>query len=635
MTSPRRVLWAGERAFLVELSSLAEAMAFRARVVADPLGQVDQIAAARTVLLSFATARDARRAAGRVADIDLTPAGAQGARTIDIDVVYDGEDLSTVALLTGLSPEAVVAAHQATPWTAAFGGFAPGFAYLVGGDQRLQVPRRESPRTAVPAGSVALAGEFSAVYPRRSPGGWQLIGRTDAPLWDLTRADPALIAPGDRVRFRAARASSVAAPVARHGESAEIRPDSQESSESGAIVRISARGDGGAVREGGRGADVTPAAPPVARYGESAEIGPDPEKSSESGAIVRTSARALTVVEPGLLTLIEDLGRPGYSDLGVTASGAADTASAREANRLVGNSRRAAVLETLGGLVMRAEADLVVALAGADPRAELRRRANPADPAPAAGALSADPGPASGALTAAPRSPDPALTTPADPHALRAPEAAPHGAPFLLRAGEELALGYPEVGLRTYVSVRGGIEVPEVLGSRSRDVLGGLGPDPLRAGTTLAIGKDVESAVAAPASPPAPQQDATNSLRIRFGPRDHMFDPSERDHLTQTTWLVGPSTDRVGARLSPADGARPLRTPEGELASEGVVVGALQVPPSGELVLFGADHPVTGGYPVIAVVIDADLPRASQLPPGSRVTFLQIDPESSNSLTVT
>lgn len=571
MTSPRRVLWAGERAFLVELSSLAEAMAFRARVVADPLGQVDQIAAARTVLLSFATARDARRAAGRVAGIDLAPAGEQEARTIDIDVVYDGEDLGAVAFLTGLSPEAVVAAHQATPWTAAFGGFAPGFAYLVGGDPRLQVPRRESPRTAVPAGSVALAGEFSAVYPRRSPGGWQLIGRTDAPLWDLTRADPALIAPGDRVRFRAARASSVSAPVARHGESAKIGPDSQN--------------------------------------------------SSESRAIVRTSARAMSVVEPGLLTLVEDLGRPGYSDLGVTASGAADTASAREANRLVGNSRRAAVLETLGGLVVRAEADLVVALAGADPRAELRRRANPADPALAAGALPADP--------------DPAPTTPADPHALRAPEAAPHGAPFLLRAGEELALGYPEVGLRTYASVRGGIEVPEVLGSRSRDVLGGLGTDPLRAGTTLAIGNDVESAVAAPASPPAPQHDATISLRIRFGPRDHMFDPSERDHLTQTTWLVGPSTDRVGARLAPADGARPLRTPEGELASEGVVVGALQVPPSGEPVLFGADHPVTGGYPVIAVVIDADLPRASQLPPGSRVTFLHIDPESSNRLTVT
>ena len=523
--------WAGERAFLVELGSLEEAMAFHARVTADQLGQREQIAAARTVLLSFATAHGARRAAHRVAGVDLSPLPAAERRTIEIEVVYDGEDLGVVAELTGLSREAVVAAHQSREWTAAFGGFAPGFAYLVGGDPRLRVPRRASPRTAVPVGSVALAAEFSAVYPRASPGGWRLIGHTDAALWDLSREDPALVVPGDGVRFRAVRASARAAVAAE-----PIRPR-------------------------------------------------------------RVRDAAVEVAQPGLLSLIEDLGRHGQGDLGVTASGAADTASARAANRLVGNSRQAALVETLGGLVLRAATDVIAAVTGADPAARIRR-------APAA----AD-GPA----------PD--------------ERPAPLGAPFLLRAGDELALGYPESGLRSYVAVRGGIAAPLVLGSRSRDVLGGVGPDPLRAGDAFALAGDVAGPVADPLPAPAPAAEPA-TLHIRFGPRDDAFDPGERAHLTRTTWIVGPETDRVGARLAPVSGTRPLRAAETELASEGVVTGALQVPPSGEPVLFGADHPVTGGYPVIAVVVDADLPRAAQLRPGERVRFLEIDPESSNRLTV-
>ena len=116
-------------------------------------------------------------------------------------MTYDGPDLAEVARLTGLGEDEVVAAHAGTPWRVAFGGFAPGFAYLVGGDPRLQVPRRDEPRTRVPAGAVGLAGEFSGVYPRESPGGWQLIGRTDAVMWDLDRDPPALLAAGLTVRF--------------------------------------------------------------------------------------------------------------------------------------------------------------------------------------------------------------------------------------------------------------------------------------------------------------------------------------------------------------------------------------------------------------------------------------------------
>jgi KipI family sensor histidine kinase inhibitor len=137
----------------------------------------------------------------------LTDSGApiDGRADVVIDVVYDGEDLDEVATLTGMTPRDVVAAHTGTPWRVGFAGFAPGFGYLVGGDERLNVPRRSEPRTAVPTGSVGLAGEFSGVYPRRSPGGWQLIGHTSekqAALWDVDRDPPALLTPGQWVQFK-------------------------------------------------------------------------------------------------------------------------------------------------------------------------------------------------------------------------------------------------------------------------------------------------------------------------------------------------------------------------------------------------------------------------------------------------
>ena len=147
-----------------------------------------------------------RPGAGRHASGDGT-AAPEGA-VVEVAVHYDGPDLAEVADLTGLTPAEVVDAHTGTPWTVAFGGFAPGFGYLVGGDPRLRVPRREVSRPSVPAGSVGLAGEFSGVYPRPSPGGWQLIGSTDAVLWDVERDPPALLAPGTTVRFVDAGAGS-------------------------------------------------------------------------------------------------------------------------------------------------------------------------------------------------------------------------------------------------------------------------------------------------------------------------------------------------------------------------------------------------------------------------------------------
>ena len=199
----------GDRALLLEFDDNAEVLAFCEVLRAAELpGVRDVVPAARTVLLALDDPRHQATARGRVLGLRAerpAAADATGAdrTTITIDVVYDGEDLGEVAHLTGLSPVEVVAAHTAAPMRVGFGGFAPGFAYLVGGDERLHVPRRAEPRTRVPAGSVGLAGEFSGVYPRQSPGGWQLIGRTDAVLWDVEREQPALLVPGSWVRFRA------------------------------------------------------------------------------------------------------------------------------------------------------------------------------------------------------------------------------------------------------------------------------------------------------------------------------------------------------------------------------------------------------------------------------------------------
>lgn len=210
------IRWAGPRALLLEFSDLASVLAFHSRLLAEPLpGQLDAIAAAATVLLKFGTHAEALAARTAVGHVDLQQVPQNSSREVTIEVVYDGEDLAEVGMLTGLGADGVVAAHTGQLWTAAFGGFAPGFAYLLGENHSLDVPRRNSPRTAVPAGSVSLGGTFSAVYPRQSPGGWQLIGRTTAVLWDLERESPALVRPGDRVRYVAVREAVSKTPAPR------------------------------------------------------------------------------------------------------------------------------------------------------------------------------------------------------------------------------------------------------------------------------------------------------------------------------------------------------------------------------------------------------------------------------------
>jgi biotin-dependent carboxylase-like uncharacterized protein len=278
----------------------------------------------------------------------------------------------------------------------------------------------------------------------------------------------------------------------------------------------------------------------------------------------------LTVLACGPLATVQDRGRPGFAAVGVPRSGAADAASAGLANRLVGNDDSAAVLEaTAGGLRVRAERTVLVAVTGA--------------PAP----VTVD------------------------------GMAAPFGAPLTLGAGAVLSLGVPPVGLRTYVAVRGGVDVPPVLGSRSTDTLSGLGPAPLSPGDRLPVGTlqaeepfvDI-AAVRAPSSAPV--------LRILPGPRRDWLDPGAWTALTSSEWTVTADSNRVGLRLAGPELARALTD---ELPSEGLVPGAVQVPPDGAPVLFLADHPVTGGYPVLAVVTTADLGAAAQLRPGDSLRF--------------
>jgi KipI family sensor histidine kinase inhibitor len=200
------LLPAGDRGLLVEVDDLDTVLALADRLRAAGLAGVqDIVPASRTVLVRTAPGRDLSRLGGEILDLagDL-PVGAETgapAAVLDVLVRYDGPDLDEVAAATGLTRAEVVAAHTGQPWRAAFTGFAPGFCYLTGGDPSLDVPRRHESRTSVPAGSVALAGGFSAVYPRESPGGWQLIGTTDAVLWDVDRQPPALISAGAWVRF--------------------------------------------------------------------------------------------------------------------------------------------------------------------------------------------------------------------------------------------------------------------------------------------------------------------------------------------------------------------------------------------------------------------------------------------------
>jgi biotin-dependent carboxylase-like uncharacterized protein len=278
----------------------------------------------------------------------------------------------------------------------------------------------------------------------------------------------------------------------------------------------------------------------------------------------------IEVLRPGPLTMVQDLGRPGYAHLGVGRSGAADRDSLRLANRLVGNPESAAGLEiTLGGFAARFAGRAVVALTGA-------------------------PGPVT----------------------LSGRTAHLYG-PLEVRGGDELVLGPPRRGVRTYLAVRGGLDVPAVFGSRSTDLLGGLGPEVVRPGTRLAIGTETAGFPAVDLAP-VREPPAELALPVLAGPRADWFAAGALDLLGSRPYQVTAASNRVGLRLA---GPALRHAAERELPTEGLVEGALQVPPNGQPIVMLADHPVTGGYPVIAVLDESAHGRAGQARPGDTLRF--------------
>jgi KipI family sensor histidine kinase inhibitor len=511
-----RVLPLGDAGFSVELGdTLDEETNARVRGLDRALaerpvaGLVECVPTLRSLLVLY-DARDARPAAmARELRARLGAAAAPKAspRLHVVPVLYGGEagpDLQPLARAHAMAEAELVRLHGSREYTAFMLGFKPGFAYLGLLPPELECERQKTPRVRVPAGSVALAGRQTAVYPVTSPGGWQLVGRTSLRLFDPLRDEPALIAPGDSVRFT---------PVA------ELDPLESQAQ-------------------------------------------PNPE----------TTTPVALVREPGLLTTVQDGGRARHRRIGVSAAGPLDAPAHAAANTAVGNHAGAAALEcTVAGPMLEFLAPVRFAVAGADLAAVLER---------------------------------------ADLGAWRVPR----GKDVLARPGNRLRFEGRRSGCRAYLALRGGIDVPEVLGSRATDLLSGFGGfagRALRAGDRLGVAR---SAAGAPSHGPAPAPyGASASVRVVLGPQADHFAPETIARLLSESFRVGATSDRVGCRLE----CEPLRhAGPSEILSDGMVPGSIQVPPDGRPIVMLQDGPTTGGYPKIATVLTQDLARLAQLVPG-------------------
>jgi KipI family sensor histidine kinase inhibitor len=510
-----RLLPAGDAALCVVLGQdIDPLVAARVRALEHALRQspfpgfLEAVPSYRSLLVLFDGARltSAEASAALEARIASPLPAPPEPRLHEVPVVYGGEygpDLESVAAACGLRPSEVIALHAGIAYTAFMLGFAPGFAYLGLLDPRLERPRRRTPRTAVPAGSVAIAGRQTGIYPARSAGGWHLLGRTGLRLFDPDRDPPALVQPGDRVLFRPVAALETLTPSARE-------------------------------------------APEVA----------DP---------------ALELLDGGVLTSVQDAGRPGWRRYGVTEGGAADRGALLRANRAVGNPDTVAGMEcTLVGPVLRFLAPTRFAIAGADLGAVLER---------------SDLG----------------------PWIVR------RGIAVQARPGNVLRFTGRRAGCRAMVAFAGGLEAPPVLGSRATDLLGGFGGHAgraLLAGDRLGLGQARGPALESPEPPPAEEA----VVRVVPGPQADHFDDGALAQLLATTWEVTPDADRVGIRLR-----GPCLAPGGigEIVSDGMLPGSIQVPPDGQPIVMFRDAPTTGGYPKIATMVSADLDLLAQLVPGA------------------
>ncbi len=463
-------------------------------------------------------------------------------RSIELPVVFDGADLSDVAATVGASTERVVSWLTGAALRVAFLGFSPGFPYLTGLPPPLaELARRPTPRIAVPAGAVAIGGGFAAVYPSSTPGGWHLVGRTTARLFDPSTPPFARLTPGASVRFVETRT----------------------------------------------GGHLPAATDTAAEGGSTRSVAGQPTMSHTS--------RWVEVVDPGSLTLIEDAGRTGLAAIGVPDAGPADPDSMVLANRLVGNDDRAAVLECTGyGPVLRVHCPSHLAVVTADGSGV---------------ELWVD-----------------GLAVPSD-------------AVVPVAAGQTITVGAVRAGARAYAALDGGVEVAPLLGSRSTDVLSGLGPGPLSTGDRFALGTPMRPrGMLLPRRPPVghtghPVGSNPDRLRhLRVVPGPHRVGRTLTDRFFATEWQVTADSNRVGLRL------RPHRAPEirfdppdfgsvPRVRSVGTVLGAVQLPPDAHPIILSVDRATVGGYPVIGCVASADHGHLGQLRPGDRLQFVAVTVE--------
>ena len=510
----------------VNARAVAIAAAVRQRAIA---GVRDVVPTFRSVTVFFdPLGTDVSAVAAALREHMIATPSGSSEKTIDVPVVYggdDGPDLADVAAFARCSPDTVIARHAARTYRVCMLGFLPGFAYMASVDETIAAPRRGTPRVRVPAGSVGIAGLQTGIYPTEAPGGWQIIGRSAVNLFDPARTSPALFSPGDRVRF----------------------------------VPADAVPDLGSGRT---------------------ETGSKPNAST---------TRCVTVLQPGLLTTVQDAGRWGHQHVGVSVAGPMDYVAHRRANALVGNGQNAATLElTWLGPELRIEQETRFAVTGADLQVTL----DGAD--------------------------------------------VPLGVPLRGRAGSVLRFGERRGGARAYVAFDGGIVVPRVLGSRATHLpsrLGGIGGRQLAAGDCVSLGDPHSDVAAHSGGPPGARSGGAAAeaaaqrvrsasgarLRVLPGPQAAESGSSALEALQRTRYTVSPQSNRMGYRLT--GGAQIPGASRGDMISESTVVGGVQLPPSGDPILLMADRQTSGGYPQIAVVITADLPLAGQLGPGDWIEF--------------
>ena len=522
-----RFLAAGERGLVVELGDTidpelnAHVRALDEALRASPFpGYQEAVPTHRSLLVfyepSSTTFDDARKHVNELLTA-LDPSKLPRAPLKEVPTVYDGDDLDDVSRQTGMSREDVIRLHSETEYRVYMVGFTPGFAYMGLTDPKLDLRRRATPRTRVPAGSVAIAMRQTAIYPSRVPGGWHLLGRAEhRTLFDSNATPPSFFVPGDRVKF---------VPV-------KALPDLESKN---ALLAL-----------------------------PSSSPSPSP-------------APAIEVEDGGLLTSVQDCGRPGFGRHGVPVAGAMDPRALDDANQLVGNDPGAAALEcTVDGPRLRCLQATVASIAGADLGAVVERRdLGRWQPAP--------------------------------------------GSSFRLRPGNVLAFEGARSGARAYIAFAGGIDVPLVLGSRSTYLTAGFGGyrgRALQKGDRLALVPGSSSTAGKRIRREPDEGDAV--LRVIWGPQDDYFTDKARATLESCTYTVGPCSDRMGYRL---EGETLAHRDAQQIVSDGNALGSIQVPPDGLPIVLLADRATTGGYPKIATVVTADVARLAQLLPGERVRF--------------